>query len=634
MRLIQQLWKQFRINLVLFLMLALSLIILGFLFSTEFKATANPKSSQTSIAASLLDNPEQSLLNIAPATFKNLSYNPNFFSKNHFYHYTDSEIPDAGILSVKLTWPSEFSDNAILYLKGISAENFAIFNKDGSLLYQYELKPFTKNYTEILSELYLEPSDSEVYILMTYNKSTSYVGFRDYPTLYKEGTALMDLTVKYQNRQAIALSLLILATMLILLSIFLPNPESKQTFNAIIFFLFCFNIWIFTDLHRNNYLIQKSFPQVEPSILLILFILSKNFMTPAFVYMNGFLLEKIRSKQINYGILIMTLIAAFSEAIPDLLRLFYWNDLLLTMGDTAFGAVNLIISLGSFGLLALALYDSYKGSKRSIVLSVGLSVCLLTFFISQTTSILISHWGVMMLLASIVIILTDKFNTTQNENAVYTKVLLQKNKEAELLNLELSHTQTELMLRMGSLVDLRSHETSMHVHRVSEYVRLIGKKLGLDDDSVELIAQASTLHDIGKVGTPDAILNSSTKLTSAEFDEMKRHAAMGYEILNGSVIEILDVAAIIALNHHERHDGSGYPEGLSGEDIPLQGKIVAAADVLDALLSARVYKEAWHLDEALAYFKEEQGKHFDPQIAQAVIDSRSEIQDIIKNLPY
>ncbi len=635
MWLINQLRTKCRSNLLLILMLILLIFILGVVFSTELKVLKSPNSIEASVSATLLTTGDYSTFQASPTQLNQLIYDPNFFKNDiDLYRYTTDGLPPSGTVAVKLTWPDDYSNKEVLCLEGVRASNFTIFNKDGSLLYQYHVAPLTKFYTSSLSELYIEPTDSEVYMLLAYEKGVTSLGFIQHPKLFKDGYSLMDLSLKYQNRNAIALSLLILATMLLIVSIFLPNAASKKIINAVAFFLICFNIWILTDLARDNFLIQRTAPFIPPALLLVVFSLSKNFMVPTFVYMNGFLLEKPQTKKINHWLLRLTLVTAVSETVPEFIRLFYWNDFLLTFKMYTFTVVDLLISLGSLSLFILSLYDAYKGSRRSIVLCVGLSICLSTFIISQTTGLLISHWGIIFLLTSIVFIMTDKFNDTQRENAVYTRAILRKNHETERLNQELDHTQTELMLRMGSLVDLRCHETSVHVHRVSEYVRLIGKKIGLPDRDVERIAKASTLHDIGKVGTPDAILNSAAKLSAEEFDVMKRHATMGFEILNGSFIEMLDIAAIIAQTHHEKYNGLGYPEGLSGDEIPLEGRIVAAADVLDALLSTRVYKEPWSLEQAITYFEAEKGKHFDPKIAQVVIDSQRDIQNIINNLPY
>lgn len=186
--------------------------------------------------------------------------------------------------------------------------------------------------------------------------------------------------------------------------------------------------------------------------------------------------------------------------------------------------------------------------------------------------------------------------------------------EAMLVNIEIEETQKEILFKMGEIGEGRSKETGAHVKRVAEYAKLLALKAGLDEDEAELIKVASPMHDIGKVGIPDAILNKPGKLSTEEFQLIKNHSKIGYDLLKSSKRSILQAAAIIAEQHHERWDGKGYPNGRSGEDIHLYGRIVAVVDVFDALASHRPYKEAWELDRILTYFREERGKHFDPML--------------------
>lgn len=158
------------------------------------------------------------------------------------------------------------------------------------------------------------------------------------------------------------------------------------------------------------------------------------------------------------------------------------------------------------------------------------------------------------------------------------------------LNEELESTQQEIIYTMGEITETRSRETGHHVKRVAEYSRLLAIKYGLSEQEAEVIRLASPMHDVGKVGIPDAILNKPGPLTQDEFEIMKTHSNLGYEMLKHSNKQVLNAAAIIAQQHHERFDGSGYPHGLRGEDIHLYGRITALADVFDALCSDRVYK--------------------------------------------
>lgn len=193
---------------------------------------------------------------------------------------------------------------------------------------------------------------------------------------------------------------------------------------------------------------------------------------------------------------------------------------------------------------------------------------------------------------------------------------------------EIIQTQKEIVYTMGEIGESRSQETGNHVKRVAEYSALFAQKLGLSFQECELIKMASPMHDIGKVAIPDSILNKPGKLTADEWEIMKTHSQLGYEMLKHSDREILKASAIIAKEHHEKFDGSGYPDGLKGEDIHIYARITAMADVFDALGSERVYKKAWPLPEILALFKKERQKHFDPKLVDILMENLPLFVDI------
>lgn len=182
------------------------------------------------------------------------------------------------------------------------------------------------------------------------------------------------------------------------------------------------------------------------------------------------------------------------------------------------------------------------------------------------------------------------------------------------LHEELEQTQQEMIDRIGEIGETRSRETGYHVRRVSEYSRLLALKYGLPTAEVNLLANASPMHDIGKVGIPDHILNKPGPLDSQEWEIMRTHCKIGYDLFRDSERPMLKAAAIISHEHHEKYDGSGYPRGLKGDDIHIFGRITALADVFDALGSDRCYKKAWETDRILSLLKEESGKHFDPAL--------------------
>lgn len=200
--------------------------------------------------------------------------------------------------------------------------------------------------------------------------------------------------------------------------------------------------------------------------------------------------------------------------------------------------------------------------------------------------------------------------------------------ELKILNKEIIETQKEVIFTMGSIGETRSKETGLHVKRVAEYSRLLASLSGLNDMEADMIAMASPMHDIGKVGIPDAILNKKGRLTVDEFEVMKTHAVIGYEMLKHSERPLMRTAAIIALEHHEKWDGSGYPKATSKNDIHIYGRITALADVFDALGSDRCYKSAWEDEKIFELLKEQSGKHFDPGLVEIFFNNLDRFFDI------
>ncbi len=183
-------------------------------------------------------------------------------------------------------------------------------------------------------------------------------------------------------------------------------------------------------------------------------------------------------------------------------------------------------------------------------------------------------------------------------------------------NKDIEEIQKEIIFTMGSIGESRSKETGNHVRRVAEYSKLLAKLCGLSDEEAEMLRQASPMHDIGKVAIPDSILNKAGKLDDEEMEEMKTHVIKGHDMLKSSDRPLLKIASLVALEHHEKWNGTGYPKGIKGEDISLYGRITALADVFDALGSDRCYKTAWNDDAIFKYFEEEKGKHFDPKLIE------------------
>lgn len=178
--------------------------------------------------------------------------------------------------------------------------------------------------------------------------------------------------------------------------------------------------------------------------------------------------------------------------------------------------------------------------------------------------------------------------------------------------------------RLSGAIEMHDPGIGRHLIRMASTAALLGAKLGLDADRVALLRAAAPMHDVGKIATPDGVLRERGPLTPSERKRMEGHTTVGYEILAGARSELLSMAATIALTHHEWFDGSGYPRELSGEEIPLEGRIVAVADVFDALLSDRPYRPAMTIQQATKLIEEESGSHFDPAVVHALTGSLSE----------
>ena len=193
---------------------------------------------------------------------------------------------------------------------------------------------------------------------------------------------------------------------------------------------------------------------------------------------------------------------------------------------------------------------------------------------------------------------------------------------------ELQHTRLEIIERLGRASEFKDNETGLHVIRMSHYSRIIAAQMDFDEEWVDLIFHAAPMHDVGKIGIPEAILCKPGALNDDEWIMMKRHPSIGADIIGEHDDKLLQTAREIALTHHEKWDGSGYPNGLKEGDIPLSGRIIAVADVFDALTTKRPYKEAWPLEKALDLIKDSSGSHFDPNIVDKFIESLPDILDI------
>jgi two-component system response regulator RpfG len=200
--------------------------------------------------------------------------------------------------------------------------------------------------------------------------------------------------------------------------------------------------------------------------------------------------------------------------------------------------------------------------------------------------------------------------------------------KVKLAIMEISAREQETLMRLARTGEYKDYDTAMHLQRMSRYSKVIAEAAGFSEEDANMIELSSPLHDLGKVGIPDHILLKDAALSADEQSIMRTHPLIGYEILRNSPSKYLQMGGEIALAHHERYDGGGYPYQLKGDQIPLSARIVAIADVLDALTSKRTYKEAWPMEKAFEYLQVESGKHFDPELIAITISIRNKIEAI------
>jgi len=216
----------------------------------------------------------------------------------------------------------------------------------------------------------------------------------------------------------------------------------------------------------------------------------------------------------------------------------------------------------------------------------------------------------------------------QQQNALLEEKVLQRTKQ-------LHSSQVKLIECLGRAAEFKDHETGAHVMRISKMTGILARALGLSEQDAELVEQASPMHDIGKIGIPDNVLLKPGRLQGEDWKTMQTHASLGAHILQGGQgdSELLRVAAEIALHHHERWDGTGYPKGLQGEEIPLFTRITSVCDVFDALTSKRPYKDPWSVDEAIAFIEDQSGHAFDPTIVACFKSQRHKIVAVKASFP-
>lgn len=241
----------------------------------------------------------------------------------------------------------------------------------------------------------------------------------------------------------------------------------------------------------------------------------------------------------------------------------------------------------------------------------------ISYFEKNKTLILI-FLGIIGILSIVILLLL--YGLRQKKNAV------RNHQKITQLNLEIIETQKDLITRLGDVIETRSHETASHVKRVASVSVFIAKEYGLNPHEIDILSTISPMHDVGKIGISENILHKPGKLSPEEFEIMKYHTQIGYELLKNSNKEMMHYASIVALEHHERWDGTGYPDGKMGRQIHVLSRITGIADVYDALRSDRIYKKSWPIEKTLSYLSQEKGKFFEPALVDIVLSHSKEIE--------
>lgn len=215
-----------------------------------------------------------------------------------------------------------------------------------------------------------------------------------------------------------------------------------------------------------------------------------------------------------------------------------------------------------------------------------------------------------------------------NQRQYLQELVDERTSELKLSNQKLEQNYLTMIRQLGRAADYRDNETGLHVVRVGNYCKVLASAAGLLENRAKMLMYASMMHDIGKIGIPDHILLKPGKLTNEEYDVIKTHARIGAEIIGDHDAEVMQMAKEVSLTHHEKWNGSGYPRGLKGSEIPLSGRIVAIADVFDALTCIRPYKKAWPVEKALELISSEAGQHFDPELVKLFLSNEAEMRRI------
>ena len=362
----------------------------------------------------------------------------------------------------------------------------------------------------------------------------------------------------------------------------------------------------------------------------------------AFEKITGFILYNDKNEAIFRHRSTSNLLSSKNELI---------NKNIIFTQDNLFIKINIVADNYTFGYTLIEVDLSQYKAKQKLIINTFASIFPIALLLGLLVSLYISK-SYTRPFATILDAMKNSDPTTNNIVSIQTSAQNEikelfdgfnnqmqeinlSAQEINKLNQDIEDTQKEVVFTMGAIGETRSKETGNHVKRVAQYSKIFALHYGLSEDEAEMLKQASPMHDIGKVGIPDKVLNKPGRLDTDERKIMDTHARLGYEMLKDSTKPLLKLAATVAYEHHEKWDGSGYPNQLRAKEISIAGRITAIADVFDALGSTRVYKKSWDDERIFTLFKEQRAKHFDPELIDIFfnnLDDFLEVREQFKDL--
>ncbi|WP_430882701.1 hypothetical protein [Fusibacter sp. JL216-2] len=325
------------------------------------------------------------------------------------YTVSKSEL-DLETYIIKLKPPNDFYGSSLVHIKGVFGSSLDIYDTFYNKIYTHNDKNIPKNYYELFSEVFVKTENRVLFLVIDVNNTSNTLGLFKTATVSDSSSLVLNRFDSDETRHSIGFFLIILSLLLFIVGYYMKFIEGRDFIISIAMFLACFGLWIFTDIYRHSKWISVNFPFLSPYFIAFVFAISNNFLIPTFVKVNHFIIKHRTSKIVIDIFLKTTMIFASLSFMLETLKLFYWDRFINSFYYLVVESLNIVIIVGSLALLVLALYDMKKRDMKRIVYGTGLSICILSFIISQSTGILVSHWGVIVLLATIAFVFIMKFN--------------------------------------------------------------------------------------------------------------------------------------------------------------------------------------------------------------------------------